>query len=208
MPLQEDAWPELHSWKLSGEVLVFVELGLRLPRALPACWPPSVALFPARCHSQAWVQSPWPPASHHPRVTHCCHWERVRALCPLAGSPRLQARRMGRGASDSHWLIGSPQILCLLLYLALLLLPQIWRKLMLMALFQFAGVTNEVQSTTDSGLKNKDSFFFSRSWRLKSQIKVLPAWFLLRPLSLACGWPLSPHVFTWLSLCLRANLLL
>ena len=37
MPLQEDAWPELHSWKLSGEVLVFVELGLRLPRALPAC---------------------------------------------------------------------------------------------------------------------------------------------------------------------------
>ena len=67
---------------------------------------------------------------------------------------------MGRGASDSHWLIGSPQILCLLLYLALLLLPQIWRKLMLMALFQFAGVTNEVQSTTDSGLKNEDSFFF------------------------------------------------
>ena len=26
MPLQEDAWPELHSWKLSGKVLVFVEL--------------------------------------------------------------------------------------------------------------------------------------------------------------------------------------
>ena len=77
--------------------------------------------------------------------------------------------------------------------------PQIRRKLMLMPLFQFAGVTNKVQGTTDCGLKNDDSFLSHVPGGWKSQITVLPAWFLLRPLSLACGWPLSPHVFTWLS---------
>ena len=89
-------------WSLLN--LVFAFPGL----CLPADHPLRLRSQPW-CHSQAWVQSPWPPASHHPRVTHHCCWERVSALCHLPVSPRLQARPTGRGASDSHWLIGSPR---------------------------------------------------------------------------------------------------
>lgn len=52
------------------------------------------------------------------------------------------------------------------------------------------------------GLKHRNLFSHS-SWRLESlRSRCGKVWFLLEPLCLACRWPSSPCVLTWMSLCM------
>ena len=54
--------------------------------------------------------------------------------------------------------------------------------------------------TKHHSLGLKQQTLCSRSWRLQPGMRCGHGWSLLRPLSLACGCPPSPHVLTWSSL--------
>lgn len=55
------------------------------------------------------------------------------------------------------------------------------------------------QSTQTGGLKRNLASHHSACWT--SKMKSHQSWFLLRPLSMACGRLCSPRVFTWSCLC-------
>ena len=148
---------------------------------------PTATALPEAC---GWQQLPsatdprglqHPPAcslnpAHLPENTHFIEFS---LLIPCEGAIIPTGARSHRAGNNGLRVypkrVGSPEGVCI----SLLGLPQ--------------------QSIQTGGLKRDLISHHSAYW--KSKMKCHQSWFLWRPLSVACGWLSSPHVFTWSCFC-------